>query len=124
MNGILVDAKLRRVNNIQKRNIEDVVSAYLRVLNSKIDDAYNMGAWTVCAEAPSGYTIPNLSYEDARTYILSSIIEQLQKANYTVTLRNYKSKILFDIHWYTQEELTDIRRRKQLLTSLYKEQSE
>lgn len=104
----LIHANNLRNNNLQKRQLKEVITDIIRGINQELIIAHREGKHHIITSIPITFSIPNLSNKDSQRYIWSSIIEELKSKSYRIWISPSKDTCRVKITWMSSEDETEV----------------
>jgi len=103
----LIHANNLRNNNLQKRQLKEVITDIIRRISQELIVAHREGRHHVITSIPITFNIPNMSNKDSQRYIWASVIEELKSKSYRVWISPTKDTCRIKITWMSQDDETD-----------------
>lgn len=114
-NDSLVSANSLRNNNLQKRNLKEVITDIIRRMNQELIAAHREGCHHIITNIPITFNIPNMSNKDSQRYIWASVIDELKSKDYRIWISPGKDTCKIKITWMSPEDETEIKYQTQLI---------
>lgn len=114
-NDALVTAHSLRNNNLQKRNLKEVITDIIRRISQELLVAHREGSHHIITTMPITFSIPNMSNTDSQRYIYSAIIDELISKDYRIWISPGKDTCKIKITWMSPEDETAIKYQMQLI---------
>jgi len=111
----LVTANSLRNNNLQKRNLKEVITDIIRRISQELIIAHREGSHHIITTMPITFSIPNMSNTDSQRYIYASVIEELISKDYRIWISPGKDVCKIKITWMSPEDETEIKYQMQLI---------
>lgn len=103
-----VKASSLKYNDNKRKAIKKEVSTILQYIDDEIKKAYDCDKRTVSVLLPIQFSIPYMSNSTAQRIIYFEILTSLLDRDFCVEIDISKDKALFDVTWYTREEIAEI----------------
>ena len=118
--GILSSASRLKKNSLYKVTIAEVTREILLQLNSAIDKAHDAGLSRVEFRLPINFPQIDDSITNAelQTAIYYNVVSELEKKEYGVRLKFFKTHTLLKASWTVKAEISELERMQQKLMSL------
>ena len=114
-NDVITDANNLRNNGIQKRQIKELVIDILRKVNDELRTAHMEGKHIIITEMPIIFDISNMTINNARRVVWSSVISALKNKNYRVWICPSTNFCKLKITWISEEDELLFKAQKQIL---------
>ena len=111
----LVTANSLRNNNLQKRNLKEVITDIIRRISQELIIAHREGSHHIITTMPITFSIPNMSNTDSQRYIYASVIDELISKDYRIWISPGKDVCKIKITWMSPEDETEIKYQMQLI---------
>jgi len=111
----LVKANSLRNNNLQKRNLKEVITDIIRRISQELITAHREGSHHIITTMPITFSIPNMSNTDSQRYIYASVIDELISKDYRIWIDPGKDVCKIKITWMSHEDETEIKYQMQLI---------
>lgn len=111
----LVTANSLRNNNLQKRNLKEVITDIIRRISQELIIAHREGSHHIITTMPITFSIPNMSNTDSQRYIYASVIDELISKDYRIWIDPGKDVCKIKITWMSPEDETEIKYQMQLI---------
>lgn len=113
----LVPASNLRNNNLQKRNLKEVITDILKRINDELLTSHKEGQHHVITTMPITFNIASMSNKDSQRYIYSTVIDELITKGYRVWICPSKDGCKIKITWMSQTDETELRYQTQLIAT-------
>ena len=114
-NDALISANSLRNNNLQKKNLKEVIIDIIKRISQELVDAHREGCHHIITNIPITFSIPNMSNKDSQRYIWASVIDELLSKNYRIWISPGKDTCRIKITWMSQDDETEIKYQNQLI---------
>ena len=111
----LVTANSLRNNNLQKRNLKEVITDIIRRISQELIAAHREGSHHIITTMPITFSIPNMSNTDSQRYIYASVIDELISKDYRIWIAPGKDVCKIKITWMSPDDETEIKYQMQLI---------
>ena len=111
----LVHASKLRNNNLQKRNLKEVITDVIRQISHELVIAHREGRHDIITSMPITFSISNMSNSDAQRVIYASIIEELITKDYRVWIHPGKDTCILKITWMSPEDEAEMKHQMQII---------
>ncbi len=115
-NDLLIDAKSLRNNNVQKRQIKEILIDILRQIDDELKTAHNEGRYELTTELPILFGITHMSEKSAQRAIWFKVIEYLKNKNYTVSIDPRSDTCILRLTWFSTEDVAEIIHQNNIIT--------
>lgn len=103
-----IKASSLKYNDNKRKAIKKEVTTILQYIDDEIKKAYECDKRDATVNLPIQFSIPYMSNATAQRIIYYEILTSLIDRDFSVDIEITKDKAIFDITWYTREELTEI----------------
>jgi acid stress-induced BolA-like protein IbaG/YrbA len=114
-NDALVTANSLRNNNLQKRNLKEVITDIIKRISQELISAHREGSHHIITTVPITFSIPNMSNTDTQRYIYASVIDELISKDYRIWISPGKNICRIKITWMSPDDETEIKYQMQLI---------
>ena len=111
----LVHASKLRNNNLQKRNLKEVITDVIRQVSHELVIAHREGRHDITTSMPITFSISNMSNADAQRVIYASVIEALIAKDFRVWIRPSKDNCQLKITWMSPDDEAEMKHQMQLI---------
>lgn len=111
----LVHACKLRNNNLQKRNLKEVITDVIRQVSHELVIAHREGRHDIITSMPITFSISNMSNADSQRVIYSSVIEELIAKDYRVWIHPAKDNCRLKITWMSPDDEAEMRHQMKLI---------
>ena len=111
----LIHANNLRNNNLQKRQLKEVIMNIIRRINQELITAHREGKHNIITSIPITFSISNMSNKDSQRYIWANVIDELKHKSYRVWISPAKDTCRVKITWMSPEDETEIKYQTQLI---------
>jgi hypothetical protein len=111
----LIHANNLRNNNLQKRQLKEVITDIIRRISQELVVAHREGQHYVITSVPITYSIPNMLNKDSQRFIWSSIIDELKSKSYRVWISPSKDTCRIKITWMSPDDETEVNHQMNLI---------
>lgn len=111
----LVTANSLRNNNLQQRNLKEIITDIIRRISQELISAHREGCHHTITTMPITFSIPNMSNTDSQRYIYASVIDELISKDYRIWIAPGKDTCRIKITWMSPEDETEIKYQMQLI---------
>ena len=111
----LIHANNLRNNNLQKRQLKEVITDIIRRINQELIIAHREGKHDIITNIPITFSIPNMSNKDSQRYIWANIIDELKSKSFRVWISPAKDTCLVKITWMSPEDETEVLHQMNLI---------
>ena len=112
----LINAENLRNNNVQKRNLKEVITDIVRGINSELIVAHREGKHHIITNIPITFNIPNMTNKNSQRYIWASIIEEIKNKGYRVWINPTSDNCKLKITWLNSTDESEINLQNDLIT--------
>lgn len=116
----LIHANNLRNNNLQRRQIKEVITDIIKRISQELISAHREGKHEVITSIPITYTISNMSNKDSQRFVWASVIEELISKSYRVWIYPSNDKCSLKITWISPEDESDIRHQLNIIAKCTK----
>lgn len=113
----LIHANNLRNNNLQKRQLKEVIVEIIRRINDELILAHREGLHNIITSIPITFNISNMSNKDSQRVIWASVIEELLNKQYRVWISPSKNSCRIKITWMNPEDETDIMKQLNVIAT-------
>jgi hypothetical protein len=114
-NDALIHANNLRNNNLQKRQLKEVITDIIRRISQELVIAHREGKHHIITSIPITFNIPNMSNKDSQRFIWSSIIDELKFKSYRVWISPSKNTCKVKITWMSPDDETEVKHQMNLI---------
>lgn len=114
-NDALIGADKLRNNNLQRRNIIEVVTEIIRRVNDELIVAHREGKHHLLTSIPITFAIPNMSNKDSQRVVYASVISELKNKDYRVWICPKRDNCQLKITWMSPEDEEEVKLQTQLI---------
>lgn len=114
-NDALIHANNLRNNNLQKRQLKEVITDIIRRISQELIIAHREGKHHIITSIPITFNIPNMSNKDSQRFIWSSIIDELKSKSYRVWISPSKDTCQVKITWMSPDDETEVKHQMNLI---------
>jgi hypothetical protein len=111
----LVTASSLRNNNLQKRNLQEVITDIIRRISQELIAAHREGNHHIITTMPITFSIHNMSNTDSQRYVYASIIDELISKDYRIWIAPEKDRCKIKITWISSGDENEIKYQMQLI---------
>jgi hypothetical protein len=111
----LVHASKLRNNNLQKRNLKEVITDVLRQVSHELVIAHREGRHDIITSMPITFSISNMSNADAQRVIYASVIEALITKDFRVWINPSKDNCQLKITWMSPDDEAEMKHQMQII---------
>jgi hypothetical protein len=111
----LVEARVLRSQNTQKRCIDDYINSIAIQINTSLKMAKSDGKHFIIEELPIVYDIPNTSNNESQRIIWSTTIQNLKNKGFNVKINPNKDVCRLKISWISTMEEEEIQQQLRIL---------
>ena len=111
----LVHASKLRNNNLQKRNLKEVITDVIRQISHELVIAHREGRHDIITSMPITFSISNMSNSDAQRVIYASVIEELVTKDFRVWVHPAKDNCRLKITWMSPGDEAEMKYQIQLI---------
>jgi hypothetical protein len=112
---ILIDAKCLRNNNVQKRQIKEILVDILKRIDEELKTAHQEGRNSLMTELPLIFGISNMLEREAQRVIWYKVIEFLKNKNYIISINPREDTCLLKITWFSKEDFAEIKHQNDVI---------
>jgi hypothetical protein len=117
----LIHANNLRNNNLQRRQLKEVITDVVRRISQELVEAHKEGRHDVITSIPITYSIPNMSNKDSQRFVWATVIEELLAKNYRVWIHPTKDKCRIKMTWMSPEDEVDIKQQLNIIAKCTKQ---
>jgi hypothetical protein len=114
-NDALITANSLRHNNLQKRNLKEVITDIIRRISQELAAAHREGGRDIITSVPITFSIPNMSNTDSQRYVYASVIDELISKDYRIWISPGKNVCRIKITWMSPADESEISYQTQLI---------
>ena len=114
-NDSLVSAHSLRHNNMQKRNLKEIITNIIKQISQELSAAHREGNHNIITSIPTIFNIPNMSNADGQRYIYSAVITELLKKDYRIQIATESDSCRLKITWMSPEDELDVQMQLNLI---------
>jgi hypothetical protein len=114
-NDALINANKLRNNNLQKRQIKEVITDIIRRISQELILAHREGSHYIITSIPITFSISNMSNRDSQRCIWSNVIGELKKKSYRVVISPTKDTCRIKITWMSIGDETEVEYQTNLI---------
>ena len=114
-NDALIHANNLRNNNLQRRQLKEVITDIVRRINQELIMAHKEGHHHIITNIPITYNISNMSNKDSQRFIWASVISELKSKHYRVWICPTKDVCRLKITWMSSNDETEITQQMNLI---------
>jgi hypothetical protein len=111
----LIHASKLRNNNLQKRNLKEVITDVIRQVSHELVIAHREGRHDIITSVPITFSVSNMSNSDAQRVIYASIIEELISKDFRVWIHPGKDNCVIKITWMSPDDEAEMKHQIQLI---------
>jgi hypothetical protein len=111
----LINATSLRNNNLQKRNLKEVITDIIKRISQELLTAHREGSHHIITTMPITFSIPNMSNTDSQRYIYASVIDELISKDYRIWIAPSKNICQIKITWMSSEDESEVKYQMQLI---------
>ena len=111
----LINATSLRNNNLQKRNLKEVITDIIKRISQELHTAHREGSHHIITTMPITFSIPNMSNTDSQRYIYASVIDELISKDYRIWIAPSKNICQIKITWMSSEDESEVKYQMQLI---------
>jgi hypothetical protein len=111
----LINATNLRNNNLQQRNLKEVITEIIKRISQELISAHRDGNHHIITTMPITFSIPNMSNSDSQRYIYASVIDELISKDYRIWIAPGKNACRIKITWMSPEDETEMKYQTQLI---------
>ena len=111
----LVTANSLRNNNLQRRNLKEVITDIIKRINQELIEAHKEGCHHIITNMPITFSIPNMSNKDSQRFIWASVIDELISKDYRIWISPTKNVCRIKVTWMSQDDESEIKYHNQLI---------
>jgi hypothetical protein len=111
----LITANSLRNNNLQKRNLKEVITDIIKRISQELIDAHREGCHHIITSIPITFSIPNMTNTDSQRYIYASIIDELIAKDYRIWILPGKDSCKIKITWMSPDDESEVKYQTQLI---------
>ncbi len=111
----LITATSLRNNNLQKRNLKEVITDIIKRISQELLTAHREGSHHIITTMPITFSIPNMSNTDSQRYIYASVIDELISKDYRIWIAPSKNICQIKITWMSSEDESEVKYQIQLI---------
>jgi hypothetical protein len=111
----LVHASKLRNNNLQKRNLKEVITDIVRQISHELTIAHREGKHDTTTSMPITFGISNMSNADAQRVIYASVIEELLTKDFRVWIHPAKDNCRLKITWMSPADEAEMKHQMNLI---------
>lgn len=119
----MLKASALKFNETKRLAIQKEIKHILAYIDDEISKAHEGDKREANVLLPIQFSIPNVSNANAQRIIYSEVLLSLLGREFHVEIEITKDKALFDITWYSREELEQIDRQTKLIAKHSKKSS-
>ena len=111
----LITANSLRNNNLQKRNLKEVITDIIKRISQELIIAHREGIHHIITTMPITFSIPNMSNKDSQRYIYASVIDELIAKDYRIWISPGKDTCQIKITWMSPDDESEIKYQTQII---------
>jgi hypothetical protein len=111
----LINASNLRNNNLQRRNITEVITEIVRRVNDELIVAHREGKHHLLTTVPITFAISNMSNKDSQRVIYARVISELKNKDYRVWISPQKNVCQLKITWMSPEDENEMKLQTQII---------
>jgi hypothetical protein len=111
----LITANSLRNNNLQKRNLKEVITDIIKRISQELIIAHREGSHHIITTMPITFSIPNMSNKDSQRYIYASVIDELIAKDYRIWISPGKDTCQIKITWMSPDDESEIKYQTQII---------
>jgi hypothetical protein len=111
----LINATNLRNNNLQQRNLKEVITEIIKRISQELISAHRDGNHHIITTMPITFSIPNMSNSDSQRYIYASVIDELISKDYRIWIAPGKNACRIKITWMSPADETEMKYQTQLI---------
>jgi hypothetical protein len=120
-NDALIHANNLRNNNLQRRQLKEVITDIIKRVSQELIEAHREGKHDVITSIPITYSISNMSNKDSQRFVWASVIEELLAKSYRVWIFPSKDKCRIKLTWMSPEDEIDIKYQLNIIAKCTKQ---
>lgn len=113
----LVPANNLRNNNLQKRNLKEVITEIIKRISQELIEAHRSGAHDIITQIPITFSIPNMSNKDSQRVVWANIIDELIAKSYRVWIAPSKNVCRLKITWMSPADESEEKYQMNLIAT-------
>lgn len=114
---ILIHSNNLRNNNSQKRKLKEIATEILKTINDELHKVYLDGGKELNTQIPITFDVSGVRNKDCQRIIWSTVIKELEKQKYRVTLEPTNKCCKLEIKWFSAEDEREIERQINIIKS-------
>lgn len=111
----LIHANNLRNNNLQKRQLKEVITEIIRRINQELIVAHKEGKHDIITNIPITFNISNMTNKDSQRIVWSNIIEELKSKSYRIWIYPDKDICSIKITWMSEEDELEVESQLKLI---------
>ena len=111
----LITANSLRNNNLQKRNLKEVITDIIKRISQELIISHREGSHHIITTMPITFSIPNMSNKDSQRYIYASVIDELIAKDYRIWISPGKDTCQIKITWMSPDDESEIKYQTQII---------
>lgn len=111
----LIHANKLRNNNLQKRQLKEVITDIIRRINQELIVAHKEGKHDIITNIPITFNISNMTNKDSQRIVWSNIIEELKSKSYRIWIYPDKDICSVKITWMSEEDELEVESQLKLI---------
>jgi hypothetical protein len=111
----LIHANSLKNNNLQKRQLKEVITDIIRRINQELIIAHREGKHCIITNIPITFSISNMTNKDSQRVVWSNIIDELKSKSYRIWINPNSNICNVKITWMSPTDESDIENQIKLI---------